>query len=367
MSSPSPPLSAGMFLMPVHDPKKPLAQCYDEDIELVLNCEEFGLKEFWCGEHHSSVVENIVMPEIFIAKALGMTKNIRMGASPVCLQYHHPVHVASRLAFLDHLSHGRLNVCFGLGAVPTDLEVYGVDPQKSGHMVSESMEAILQIWSSDPPYQFDGKFWNFKLKDAIDPDLSIGTLHKPLQRPFPPISVPCVNRGSYSIKLAGTRGFRPISHHMAHTKTLKNHWETYAAAAEEAGRTPDPSVWSVSRNILVTESNDEARQLAHDNSLGRCIEYILEMTRRGPGVDMWKRDENQSDTDCNLDYFVDDVIIAGDPPTVTEKILQLREEVGDFGTLVLVAHDWDDKVRWQKSLELFAKEVLPAVNRQIAV
>ena len=74
MSSPSPPLSAGMFLMPVHDPKKPLAQCYDEDIELVLNCEEFGLKEFWCGEHHSSVVENIVMPEIFIAKALGMTK-----------------------------------------------------------------------------------------------------------------------------------------------------------------------------------------------------------------------------------------------------------------------------------------------------
>ena len=68
MSSPSPPLSAGMFLMPVHDPKKPLAQCYDEDIELVLNCEEFGLKEFWCGEHHSSVVENIVMPEIFISK-----------------------------------------------------------------------------------------------------------------------------------------------------------------------------------------------------------------------------------------------------------------------------------------------------------
>ena len=50
MSSPSPPLSAGMFLMPVHDPKKPLAQCYDEDIELVLNCEEFGLKEFGLKE-----------------------------------------------------------------------------------------------------------------------------------------------------------------------------------------------------------------------------------------------------------------------------------------------------------------------------
>ena len=129
MSTPL-PLRLGMFVMPIHDPKKPLAQCIDEDLELAVLCEELGFDDFWVGEHHSSSVENIVMPEIFLAKVLGLTKRIRVGPAPVCLQYHHPVHVAGRLAFLDHLSHGRLNVCFGPGAIPTDMEVFGAQPER---------------------------------------------------------------------------------------------------------------------------------------------------------------------------------------------------------------------------------------------
>ncbi len=63
------PLRLGMFVMPIHDPAKPLAQCIDEDLELAVQCEEFGFHDFWVGEHHSSSVENIVMPEIFLAKS----------------------------------------------------------------------------------------------------------------------------------------------------------------------------------------------------------------------------------------------------------------------------------------------------------
>ncbi len=126
------PLRLGMFVMPIHDPAKPLAQCIDEDLELAVQCEELGFDDFWVGEHHSSSVENIVMPEIFLGKVLGLTERIRIGPAPVCLQYHHPAHVAGRLAFLDHLSHGRLNVCFGPGAIPTDMEVFGAHPSETG-------------------------------------------------------------------------------------------------------------------------------------------------------------------------------------------------------------------------------------------
>ena len=35
----------GMFIMPFHDPAKPLAQCYDEDLELVVRAEELGFSE----------------------------------------------------------------------------------------------------------------------------------------------------------------------------------------------------------------------------------------------------------------------------------------------------------------------------------
>jgi alkanesulfonate monooxygenase SsuD/methylene tetrahydromethanopterin reductase-like flavin-dependent oxidoreductase (luciferase family) len=76
---------------------------------------------------------------------------------------------------------------------------------------------------------------------------------------------------------------------------------------------------------------------------------------------MWKRNPDQSEADCNLDYFLDEVLITGDPREVARQITGLRRDIGEFGTLVLVAHDWDDRVRWLHSLELFVKEVLPAL------
>jgi alkanesulfonate monooxygenase SsuD/methylene tetrahydromethanopterin reductase-like flavin-dependent oxidoreductase (luciferase family) len=77
---------------------------------------------------------------------------------------------------------------------------------------------------------------------------------------------------------------------------------------------------------------------------------------------MWKRNDEQADEDCNLDYFIDEIIIAGDPDHVASRIDALREEVGDFGTLVLVAHDWDDRDSWLRSLELFSREVVPLLG-----
>ena len=73
MTAPNGSIRHGMFIMPFHDPAKPLAQCYDEDLELIVRAEELGFSEFWIGEHHTMKYENIVMPEIFIARALGET------------------------------------------------------------------------------------------------------------------------------------------------------------------------------------------------------------------------------------------------------------------------------------------------------
>ena len=75
----------GMFIMPFHDPQKPLGQCYDEDLELIIRADELGFSEFWIGEHHTMKYENIVMPEMFICRALGETRTIRLGPAPVCL------------------------------------------------------------------------------------------------------------------------------------------------------------------------------------------------------------------------------------------------------------------------------------------
>ena len=359
------PLQLGMFVMPIHDPTKPLAQCFDEDLELAIRCEELGYADFWVGEHHTSTCENIVMPEIFLGKVLGQTRSIRVGPAPVCLQYHNPVHVANRLAFLDHLSHGRLNVCFGPGAVPTDMEVYGADPKETGARVAEAIDFILKIWTSDPPYKIDGQFWSMNLSETIDDEMGIGALHKPLQQPYPPIYVPSISRASKGLQAAAARAFRFISHHMIRTDVLIDQWKTYSAAAASAGRTAAPCDWSIARNIFVGETTAEAKQFARDSSLGKCIQYILDLTARTSptGLQMWKPEPDMPESDCNLDYFMDQVVIAGDPQHVTEQLVELRERVGPFGKLVHVAHDWDDRRRWLRNLELFASEVVPAYNR----
>src|SRR5206468_1216242 len=180
----------GMFIMPFHPPTKPPAQCYDEDLELIVRAEELGFSEFWIGEHHTMKYEPIVMPEIFIARALGETKTIRLGPAPACLNQHHPAHVAGRLAFLDHLSKGRLNLCFGAGSVTADQELFGADPKNGTAMVEESLDMILKMWASDPPYEIQGKFWNISLKKTVDAETGLGYIHKPYQLPHPPIAMP---------------------------------------------------------------------------------------------------------------------------------------------------------------------------------
>src|SRR5947209_1048008 len=355
----------GMFIMPFHDPAKPLGQCYDEDLELIVKAEELGFSEFWIGEHHTMKFENIVMPEIFIARALGETHRIRLGPAPVCLNQHHPAYVASRIAFLDHLSKGRLNLCFGPSSVSADLELYGVEPKNGAAMVDEALDMILKLWSSEPPYEMEGKFWTIRLKKTVDEETGIGFIHKPLQQPHPPIAIPGMSRNSPSMRIAGQRGYAPFGHCLITGNVLADIWQNYETAALEAGRQPRRADWKVSRSIFLADTTQEARQRVRTNSLGRNFEYIGRLFDKGLGRKLYKRDLAMSDADCNLDFLMGEQIIAGSPDEVLRRLLGLIEETGPFGTLVLMGYDWDDKASWLRSMELFVRELMPALNKAV--
>ncbi len=365
MSQDVQPIRYGMFIMPFHPPEKPTAQCYDEDLELIVRAEELGFDEFWIGEHHTMKYENIVMPEIFIARALGETRRIRLGPAPVCLQQHHPAHVACRLAMLDHLSKGRLNVCFGTGSVTADQELYGCDPKNAAEMVDEAIETILYLWSHDPPYEVHGKYWPIHLQKFVDLETGIGFIPKPFQLPHPPISVPGMSRNSPSMKAAARRGHQPFAHCLIPGNVVADTWVTYEAAALAANRQPRRSDWKVARSIFLADTTREARSRARSNSVGSNYEYIGRLFDKGLGRKIYKRDLNMNDADCNLDYLMQEQIIAGDVDEVLQRLLRLIEETGTFGTMVLMSYDWDDKASWVHSMELFAKELMPALNRAV--
>lgn len=356
----------GMFIMPFHDPAKPPSQCFDEDLELIIRAEEMGFTEFWIGEHHTMKYEPIVMPEIFIARALGETKTIRMGPAPVCIQQHHPAHVACRLAFLDHLAKGRLNLCFGAGSVTADQELYGVEPKNAAEMVDEAIETVLKLWSTDPPYEILGKYWQIRLTKTFDAETGIGYIPRPYQQPHPPISIPGMSRNSPSMKTAARRGYQPFSHCLIPGNVVADSWNTYEQAALEAGRTPDRSDWKVARSIFLADTTKEAEKRVRTNSLGHNYQYIGRLFDKGLGRKMYKRDLAMSDADCNLDYLMTEQIIAGDVDEVLRRLLVLIEETGAFGTLILMSYDWDDKASWLHSMELFSKELMPRLNQAMA-
>ncbi len=83
------------------------------------------------------------------------------------------------------------------------------------------------------------------------------------------------------------------------------------------------------------------------------------------GRRIYKRDPAMSDANCNLDFLMSEQIIAGSPDEVLRRLLKLIEETGVFGTLVLMGYDWDDKPSWLRSMELFARELMPALNKAL--
>jgi alkanesulfonate monooxygenase SsuD/methylene tetrahydromethanopterin reductase-like flavin-dependent oxidoreductase (luciferase family) len=65
-----------------------------------------------------------------------------------------------------------------------------------------------------------------------------------------------------------------------------------------------------------------------------------------------------------MDHLIDEgVFFCGDPQTVTQRIKQFYQDLGGFGTLLLVCgKDWGTWEQRQRSWQLLMNEVAPHLN-----
>ena len=355
-------MKLGLFMMPVHPPEKSRTRCFEEDIELIVLAEELGFTEAWIGQHHTLAWEPIPSNDVFIANVFPRTRKIRLGPGVSILPQHHPVNVATRLALLDHLSHGRLNCGFGQGGVPTDHELFGLpDGQTQGRMTLEAIDMILKLWQAEAPFELKGEFWNLKITRP-NKELGMGELLKPYQKPHPPIAMSVIKSNSMAARTAGQRGYIPLSTNLVPASTITEHWRNYSAAAEEGGRgTPNRSIWRVARSIYVGESNAEAREHVLRGTFSRSFQYLCALMKSANMLHLVKHDLQVTDEEVTPEYILKHLCIVGDPDECVRQLRQLWEQTGGFGTLLMIAHDWDDKVKWVRSMELLANQVLPAL------
>ena len=355
-------MKLGMFMMPLHPPAKDRTACFDEDIEQVVRAEALGFTEAWIGQHHSVAWEPIPSNDLFIANLLPRTSTIRLGTGVSIIPHHHPVNVAVRLAFLDHLSRGRINVGFGQSGVPTDWELFDLpDPGTQGLMTLEGMDLVMKLWQSEAPFDFRGRFWHVRA-DEPDRELGVGVMLRPYQKPHPPIAMSVIKAGSRAAHTAGERGFIPISTNLVPDSTLASHWDTYCAGAADAGRPPpDRGVWRIARSIFVADSDTEAWDHARAGSFAASLDYLIRILTAGGVLQVMKERPDQPDEEITVEYALSKLCIIGSPATCSERLRALQEATGGFGTLLMIAHDWDDRARWTRSLDLLARTVVPAM------
>jgi limonene 1,2-monooxygenase len=337
------PLQHGIFMAPYHDTNESPTVALRRDIELVGHLDGLGFSEAWFGEHHSTGWEVIGSPELMIAAAAENTKRIRLGTGVVSLPYHNPLMVANRIIQLDHMTMGRVMFGAGPGLLPTDATMLGVDIKSQRDMMVEALEVILPLLRGE---EVTHKSSWFNLNRAR-------THLLPYTYPHPEVAVASAITPSGGM-LAGRLGLGMLC--VAATETagfdvLGENWKVANAIAAEHGRTMDPRRLRLVAPMHLAETREQARADVA-RGLARWCEYFDRVAPKGMGGLVGRGDP--------ADLLVNAGRAAiGTPEDAIAMIEKLQGKQGDFGVLLLQAHNWAEWEQTKKSYELYARFVMP--------
>lgn len=358
----------GLFMMPLHPPTRTLGDYMAETAEKVLLAEQLGFDEVFVGEHFSATTEPIPSPLMFMASMLPQTRRIVFGTGVINLPNRHPAVIAAEVAQFDHMAQGRFIFGIGTGSLPSDYELFDVaDVGKRNRMMLESMDLIERIWAGNPPYEFDGEFWKFGIRKAIVNQLGIGTMPKPRMPGGPPVCVAVSSPNSNTVKVAAQRGWGPISSALAPREVIASHWSDYSQARLAAGRAPSGDDWRVASYVVVAGSDAEARErvFSEHSSYRYTFGYLREVLGRAGRLSGLKPHRDLPDADLTVDMIIEGRVLYGSPQTVAAKLIDVRNRVGPFGTLLVTGVDWGgpNEAWGRESMQRLAQEVMPIVRQ----
>lgn len=339
-------LRFGAFMPPIHDPRHNPTWRLRKDVELVQAMDRLMFDEFWIGEHHSAGHEIVPAPDIFIAALAERTERIMLGTGVTSLPYHHPLWVADRMAFLDHLTRGRAMLGVGPGSLPSDAAMIGISPERQRPMMAESLEAILRLLRSEEPVTMKTDW--FTLDNAV---LNL----RPYSDPHFEVTV-AATASPTGPSLAGKHGLGLMS--LGATTdigfdALALHWDVVEEQAAKHGRVPDRKAWRLVGLCHLAETEEEAREQCR-YGLDNYVEYFQRIAAFPQMAFAGKTFEERV-------AFINDsgLGVIGTPAQMVEQINKLVKQSGGFGTYMHLAHEWASPENTIRSLELMAQHVMP--------
>lgn len=319
-------------------------------LEMVQLAEQYGFETIWSSEHHANELIVAPNPFLILSRWAHHTSRIRLGTGVAVAPYWHPIKLAEEAALLDLYSNGRLDFGAGSGAFQYEFDRMrpGLD-QKDGYLYLQELVPVVEaLWQGDIAHE--GKFWSFPTATSVP---------KPVQKPAPPIWITA--RSPLTYDWAVPRGYNiicwPITRPFAELETYRARYDS-AITRLPTGK-PKPR-FAAMRHTAVYERKDQWEAPVDAIALwsGRFANLFSTAgtVKNGfvPPVDLA---EIKSRDNFNAEELRENLMFG----TPDEVIAKLRgyETVG-VDTFVYFSSFGRDRQSEKRSLELFAREVMPA-------
>jgi limonene 1,2-monooxygenase len=340
----------GIFMAPFHRVGENPTLAFERDMQLIEWLDELGYDEAFIGEHHSAGWEIISSPEIFMAVAATRTKRIMLGSGVVSVPYHHPFHIANRFALLDQLTHGRVILGCGPGALPSDAYMLGIETTTQRDRMVEGLQAVMRLLNEDGNVSIDGSY--FTLREA---HLQV----KPFQDPLPVFVANTISpsgmvaAGKLGCGVLSVAAFSPGG-----LSSLPKRWAMAEEIAAENGKTVDRKNWRLVFPMHLAESSKEALDDVRDSGNAWIQKYFIETLAARVQFEEYP---GQPTEEMTLDRMVArGGAIVGTPDDAIKRINEVIEmSGGGFGGMLVLAHEWASREKTLKSYEMLARYVMP--------
>ena len=362
---------------------------YKETLEQCELADQMGFDNLWFVEHHFLTGFSGSPSQDAIFGALSrITKQIRIGYGVCILPYHHPVRVAERVALLDQLTDGRIEVGTGRSNAYEQTGL-GIDPRETRNLWNESISMLPKIWTSDE-YEYEGENWSVPKRRVLP---------KPFQQPHPRMYLACTSEDSF--RLAAQKGIGVLSSASYAVEVLKEKVQIYRDALKDCEPVGEfiTEFWGNNVHGFCDYDDDYAKELAAESMktfFGPDKPYIAgrigayeELLEAWGGVpehlsadfSRWLRQSDEEhqqlaqDVGLSLDAgpgaaraaiaqldgkTLSDrgVIIAGNPESCI-KTCQMYEDIGVDQVMLIMQTETIPHEKVMGSIGKFGKEVIP--------
>lgn len=332
------------------DRPKPLQELYWDHIEEAILAERLGFDGVWGSEHHFSPDCWNPSPLMLMAAIATRTERIRLGTYVLLLPFYNAVRVAEDVAVLDNISRGRVDFAAGGGSAAEEFHTFGVPREQRSARTFEALTVVERCFSGEE-FSHKGKYYEF-------PNVRMTTT--PVQAPGPPIWVSSM--GQQSATRSARRGYNlAAGGGSGHAR--------YEEALREFGRDPkDYKVCSIPIRVHVAESREKAWDEA-EAGLHQVINFYRTRVNASAG-------SSAAGTLAELPPVGEFRRVPGighggapfglgTPDDVLQALAAFRDQLGGkhlthFG--LNFHHPGLDTKIVRRSMQMFAKDVMPAVN-----